>query len=219
MQTQVISYFCDVDDKTYYSDHAKRFIEECTRFSLPYDVVHLESQGSYQSNCLIKPSFIYSKLMEHKKPLMWLDIDTYICKPPIAFENLSTLGVNIAVASTDVNNLVRIKASPIWFNYNVDTLQFVKTWIDECQKVKAAKGNLFDHETFLHCLGKYLKEKKIAILGEEYCQWPGAYTANTVLMMGLSDMPSKKEVLKNMGYTDELIEWQSPGDSFLRVNS
>jgi hypothetical protein len=68
-------------------------------------------------------------------------------------------------------------------------------------------------------LGKYLKEKKIAILGEEYCQWPGAQTANTVLMMGLSDMPSKKEVLKSMGYNDELIEWQSPGDSFLRVNS
>jgi hypothetical protein len=89
MQTQVISYFCDVDERTYYSDHAKRFIEECTRFSMPYDVVHLESQGSYQSNCLIKPSFIYSKLMEHKKPLMWLDIDTYISKPPVACENLN----------------------------------------------------------------------------------------------------------------------------------
>ena len=64
-----------------------------------------------------------------------------------------------------------------------------------------------------------MREIRYTILGEEYCQWPGAYTANTVLMMGLSDMPSKKEVLKNMGYTDELIEWQSPGDSFLRVNS
>jgi hypothetical protein len=36
-------------------------------------------------------------------------------------------------------------------------------------------------------------------------------------MMGLSDAPSKKEALKHMGYNEELIEWQSPGNSFMEV--
>jgi hypothetical protein len=61
----------------------------------------------------------------------------------------------------------------------------------------------------------YIKEKKIAILNRDYCEWPGKQSNSTVFMMGLSDMPSKKEVLKKMGYTDQLIEWQSPGNSFM----
>ena len=78
MQTLVISYFCDVDGKTYYTDHAKRFQDECRTFGIPYSIDQLESQGSYQKNCLIKPKFIYKKLIENQKPVLWLDIDTFI---------------------------------------------------------------------------------------------------------------------------------------------
>jgi hypothetical protein len=63
----------------------------------------------------------------------------------------------------------------------------------------------------------YVKEKKIAILNADYCVWPGHQNENTVFMMGLSDAPSKKEALKKMGYTDDLIEWQSPGNSFMEA--
>lgn len=219
MQTLVISYFCDIDGKTYYSDHAKRFHEECERLRIPHEVSHIPNQGSYQNNCLIKPKYIYSKLTEHQKPLLWLDIDTFILKQPSAFDGLTNLGVNIGVASTSPNNLIEIKASPLWFNYNAETLDFIREWIQISEFVRQTKGSIFDHETFINCLAKYIKSnKKIAILDKNYCTWPGKQTDSTVLMMGLSDLPSKKEALKKMGYNDELVEWQSPGNSFMETN-
>jgi hypothetical protein len=221
MQTLVISYFCDVDGSTYYSDHAARFREECERLQIPAEITQIQSLGSYQDNCLVKPKFIYSKLTEHKRPILWLDIDTFILKQPNAFDGFANLGVSLGAASTEPNNLVKIKASPLWFNFNNESLEFVKTWINQCEFVKRTKGNLFDHETFIGCAHKYLIEqkKKVAILGEDYCAWPGKATASTVLMMGLSDAPSKKEALKKMGYNDELVEWQSPGNSFMEVKT
>lgn len=217
MQTLVISYFCDVDGSTYYSDHGKRFQEECQQHNIPYSVAHIESHGTYQKNCLLKPKFIYSKLIEHQKPILWLDIDTFIMKKPEVFDGFSTLGINLAVASTDPAVLTQVKASPLWFNYNPDTLGFIQEWIKQCDHVRANNISIFDHETFIGCLMNYVKEKKIAILNHDYCTWPGHANENTVLMMGLSDAPSKKEVLKQMGYTDDLIAWQSPGNSFMET--
>ena len=53
METLVISYFCDVDGKTYYSDHAKRFHGECQKFHIPHEISNIVSQGNYQQNCLM----------------------------------------------------------------------------------------------------------------------------------------------------------------------
>ena len=217
MNTLVISYFCDVDGQTYYSDHSKRFIEECRSLQIPHEVSEIQSQGSYQNNCLLKPKYIYSKLTQHQRPLLWLDIDTFIFKKPTVFDGFNNLGINIGVAGDDPQNLITIKASPLWFNYNSDTLDFLRTWISHCEFIRKNKGSVFDHETFIGCLTQYVKNKKIAILDKTYCVWPGKQDQNTVFMMGLSDTPSKKEALKTMGYNDEAIEWQSPGNSFMEV--
>lgn len=218
METTVISYFCDVDGKTYYSDHAKRFKEDCDRLQIPHEIYNLQSQGDYRSNCLFKPKFIYSMLVQKQRPIVWIDIDTFILKQPSIFDSFPTFGVNIGVASTDPKNLIKVKASPLWFNFNSETLEFLKTWINKSEHAKNIGANIFDHETFIGCLSEYIQQKKkIGILDESFCTWPGKQDENTVLMMGLSDMPSKKEVLKQMGYNDELIEWQSPGNSFMEI--
>jgi len=217
MQTLVISYFCDVDGNTYYSDHGKRFKENCEQFEIPYHISHIESKGSYKLNCLLKPKFIYSKLIEFQKPLLWLDIDTFILKKPDVFDGFSVLGVNIAVSSPEPHILFKTKASPLWFNYNTDSLEFIRKWISMCEQVESSDGNLFDHEPLISCLTEYSKEKKLAILNSDYCTWPGYQNENTVLLMGLSDSPSKKEVLKKMGYSDDMINWQSPGNSFMET--
>lgn len=219
MQTLVISYFCDVDGSTYYSDHSRRFKEDCERFQIPYHIAHIESKGSYKLNCLLKPKFIYSKLIEFQKPLLWLDIDTFILRKPDVFDSFSTLGVNIGVASPNPSILFKIKASPLWFNYNMDTLEFIQNWIRMCENVANLGSNLFDHEPLISCITEYSKEKRIAILNEEYCAWPGQQNENTFFMMGLSDAPSKKEVLRNMGYSEDLVNWQSPGNTHMEVKA
>ena len=38
MNLEIVSFFSDVDGTTYYSDHAKRLIEECEKLNVTYDI-------------------------------------------------------------------------------------------------------------------------------------------------------------------------------------
>ena len=49
------------------------------------------------------------------------------------------------------------------------------------------------------------------MLGYEYCTWPGDSNEHTVIEMGLSDVESKKESLRKMGFDESKIEWKSVG--------
>ncbi len=57
----------------------------------------------------------------------------------------------------------------------------------------------------------FMKQMKIGFVGKEYCAWPKEQNENTVIMMGLSDVESKKENLRAMGMSEDKIEWQSVG--------
>jgi hypothetical protein len=48
-------------------------------------------------------------------------------------------------------------------------------------------------------------------IGPEYCVWPGEENENSIIVMGLADVDSKKEALKKLGVSEDLISWQSPG--------
>ena len=86
MNLEIVSFFSDVDGTTYYSDHAKRLIEECEKLNVPYDIKEKPSHGSYQKNCLSKPQYILDKLHEKRKPFVWLDIDSYLLKLDLKYK-------------------------------------------------------------------------------------------------------------------------------------
>ena len=67
MKTELISFYCDVGDCTYYSDHAFRIKEECFRLKLSHDFRKVRSENDYRLNCLRKPKYILSMLEEKKK--------------------------------------------------------------------------------------------------------------------------------------------------------
>ena len=48
MNLEVVSFYSDVDGKTYYSDHAKRLIDECENLGVPHDIQEKKSEGSYK---------------------------------------------------------------------------------------------------------------------------------------------------------------------------
>ena len=64
MQTLVISFYSDIEDNTYYSDHGKRLQKELDSFAIPCSIEHKESLGTYRDNCLSKPRFILEKLQQ-----------------------------------------------------------------------------------------------------------------------------------------------------------
>ena len=138
MKTELISFYSDIDDNTYYSDHAKRLKVQCDSLNIPTDFRHLDSLNDYRLNCLRKPKFILSVLEEKKKPIVWMDIDTEIHKELVVFDTIVEGPGDIGFAYTAMNreqlNPLAPKASPIFLKYNEIVLEFMNMWIDECQK-------------------------------------------------------------------------------------
>ena len=36
MKTEIVSFYCDIDDRTYYSDHARRLRINCNENNIPF---------------------------------------------------------------------------------------------------------------------------------------------------------------------------------------
>lgn len=210
MQTEVISFYSDIDGKTYYSDHAKRLIKQLDDLGISYDIREKESLGSYQKNCLSKPQFIYQLLIQKQKPLIWLDVDSDVRKPLNVFDVFNG-NTDIAVACS-TNKLHAAKASPIYFGFNSVALEFLQHWSFMARQM-AKNGQWFDHEALIGILHSFYQKEgvRMKFIGPEYCVWPGHEDENSVIVMGLADVDSKKEALKGLGMSEELIAWQSPG--------
>jgi len=211
MQTQVISFYSDVDETTYYSDHAVRLKKQLDELNVPYDIREKQSLGSYQKNCLSKPNFIYKLLIEKQKPVIWLDIDSSVLKPLHVFDSFNNNTDMVFAAGCP--QITCAKASPVYFSFNTKVLEFLQEWIN-LAKISTQQEKWFDHESLMDLLIYYYSNKNLNIkfLGPEFCAWPGKSNNNTVIEMGLADTKSKKESLRKMGMQEHVIDWQSPGN-------
>jgi hypothetical protein len=210
MNTEVISFYSDIDGKTYYSDHAKRLKNQLDELRIPSDIREKASLGSYQKNCLSKPAFIYRMLVEKQKPIIWLDIDSDVRKPLHIFD-LFRGNADLAVACS-TTKLHAAKASPIYLDFNSKVLDFLQHWTHTARQMMQT-GQWFDHEALIGVLHTFYQKDgfKMKFVGPEYCVWPGEENESSVIVMGLADADSKKEALKSLGVNEDLIAWQSPG--------
>ena len=210
MKTLLISFFSDIEDKTYYSDNSERIIKECESLGIPFDIQEKESLGSYQLNCLSKPKYILDKLEELNHPVLWMDIDSKIHKPLDIFDKFD--GTADMVIATANGQLSGIKASPLYFGNTDKAKDFIRAWISTTEDILENEKGVFDHEPLFSLIPMFIKNMTIGIVGPEYCIWPGHTNENTCVTMGLADSETKKESLRNLGMSEDLINWQSVGD-------
>jgi len=210
MNTLLISFYSDIEGKTYYSDHSKRLVLECESLGIPYYIREKESLGSYQLNCLSKPQYILNMLEELNKPVLWMDIDSKIHKTLDIFDQFEE-DVDMVIATAN-GRLSGIKASPLYFGNTENAKQFIRSWIDAGKNILENDKGVFDHEPLFPLVEHFSKIINMRFVGPEYCIWPGHTNENTYVTMGLADVDSKKESLRKLGMDESLIEWQSPGD-------
>ena len=209
MNTVLISFYSDIEDKTYYSDNANRIIKECESLSIPYHIKEKESLGTYQLNCLSKPQFILDTMEELNRPVLWMDIDSKLHKSLDIFDHFE--GTDLGL-STSNGNLSGMKASPIYFGNTDKTKEFIGAWIKATKDIVENSVGVFDHEPLFGLVSMFANKIDIKWVGGEYCTWPGHTNERTVVTMGLADSETKKDSLRKLGMSEELIEWQSPGD-------
>jgi hypothetical protein len=209
MKTLLISFYSDIEDKTYYSDNANRLRKECKDLDIHCSIQHKESLGSYQLNCLSKPQFILDMLERFKQPLLWVDVDSRLHKTPDIFDQFE--GVDMAVATAN-GMLSGMKASPLYFSNTDNAKEFINAWIKTTKDIIEGDVGIFDHEPLFSLIPMFIEKIDIRWVGPEYCIWPGHTNENTVVTMGLADSETKKENLRKMGLSEDLINLQNIGN-------
>jgi len=220
MKTELISFYADIDNRTYYSDHARRLKENCEKLNIPIDIRELPSKHDYRLNCLSKPKFILDMLREKKRPIVWMDVDSIIHQTLDIFDLLEHIDVAFAYQVYDPSQIQinKVKASPIYFNYTDIVLEFLQYWITMTEQVNQLDIPVFDHELLIYkVIPEYYNKMRIYRLNREYAIWPGTSLGTDEtprITMGLADGDSKRKGLENMGVSSEDIDFQLIGNRF-----
>ena len=209
MKFKVISYYCDVDESKYYEKSYHRLKEKLDEYGYDYHIEHLDSLGSYRENCRRKVGFLLEKLDQFDEDIMWLDIDTILLNRMSEVESLDT--ESDVIFASGVPQLIGIKASPIIFKNNENTRKFLERWKTLIDISRDNEQECFDHEVLFQTVIDSQNDCTFGALGYNYCTWPGDENDDTVILMGLSDVESKKDSLRKMGFEEDKINWQSVG--------
>jgi hypothetical protein len=222
MKTPLVTFFADIDGRTYYSDHAKRFIKNCKDLNMPFIVRELQSRGDYRTNCLSKPKFLLDMIKEINVPFVWMDVDSIMHKQLNIFDELSNncdIGFAFPKIPTKEDNSISLpKASPIYINNTAASVDFLHKWAILSENAKNNNLQLFDHEILIKIFLENIGKIRIGCLPMAYCVWPGEdYSGEKCITMGLADGVSKENTLKNMGFSEEEIKKQSIGNKFIQA--
>jgi len=200
MTPLIISFHSDSNNRNYYLNFAEKLKRQCSQFSIKHDIVKKEPIGDYSSNCLMKPQFILEKLIEYKKPLIWMDCDTTFKEP---FAEFNEIGEDLAMA-THSGDMTGIKASPIFFNYTVGAFKVIREWVIH-SSCALAKGIVeLDHDAIKHyVIPKLESEFSVKLLSDNWMDFVhGRYIDN-----GNSNMPEKGEVFRKVNSLTDNQRW------------
>ncbi len=219
MKTEVVSFYCDVDNRTYYSDHSRRLRINCNENNIPHDIRELPSRGEYRLNCLAKPKFILDVLEEKKKPFIWLDVDSKIHAELSVFDDLDDkCDMAFAYEGFPPNvNPVQPKASPIYVTYKPIVIEFLNFWISKCEEnIKTSDRKVFDHEILMfEVLPHYIQKLRMGMLNKSYALWPTHKVPENLkpmITMGIADGESKEKSLREMGAPEHIVQFNLVGN-------
>jgi hypothetical protein len=211
MKTEIISFYCDIGDDTYYSDNARRLRINCNENNIPHDIRELPSKGEYRLNCLAKPKFILSLLEEKKKPLIWMDVDSIIHAELSVYDEFESK-CDLGLVYWSTINYLYPRSTVMYFNYTEPSIEFLKYWILCCENnEKATTGKVFDHEILMYqVMPEFVSKIRLAALPANYSLWPGTTVPDGILPMvtiGISTSESKENGLREMGLDDNQINF------------
>jgi hypothetical protein len=145
-----------------YEEEANKLRASLEKLNIQHQVRVIYSLGSWQKNCLYKPLFIREMLQKYKKPVLYVDADAVIHKPPAL---LDTLNADFAVHY--FRNL-QLASGTLYFNNSVPAINLLDAWIERNRNYP----NDADQDNLQHVLEKpgWKNRIKIHYLPAEYCK-------------------------------------------------
>ncbi len=106
----------------------------CEVFDLENSIEGIPSFGSWELNCAYKPFFIYKKLQECKRPILWVDADGVFTQRPTILPCFSAdLATRIDFSAADTHPS-KVISSTIYLNYTPKAAGLLQLWAKECQR-------------------------------------------------------------------------------------
>ncbi len=120
----IVGYFTE---NTGYAAEAQNLIKSLERFQLPYQIVPVPSQGSWQANTQYKPYFLKQMLMRHfPKDILYLDVDAVVQRPLTFFNQ-----VNFDIGAHYMHQ-VELISSTLYLANNAKIMTLIDRWIHGC---------------------------------------------------------------------------------------
>jgi len=84
----VVSFYCGGD---YYREAAEQLRQDCERVGLAHDIVEIEvaADGDWIAACRRKIPFYLEMHRKHRRPILWLDVDSRLGARPAVFDGAS----------------------------------------------------------------------------------------------------------------------------------
>lgn len=137
----IISYYTK---DTLYEKEAQDLRESCEKLGLEYEISEVPNLGSWQKNCCHKAEFILHKLEEHKRPVIWTDVDSVIMQEPTVMLQCTA---DCALRVDDyvpVDDPSKILSGSMFFNNTASARKLLLFWKKECEKQLLKKGAVYD---------------------------------------------------------------------------
>lgn len=160
MKTTFLTFFYDYLPNKYYESSAEKLKNDIILMGGSIIVENLTLNGTYITNCLKKPKFIFDALNKHKKDLIWIDCDSEIFALPTEMDNQSEDIGFISRSLTDTNVP---HSAVIRFNYNDNTVSFVEDWMNLCElRIELANMGNYDDGDHGSLIETYQKRRDIS---------------------------------------------------------
>lgn len=166
-----------------YPVKAERLRQACEKLGIDYLIEELPDTGNWTANTRLKSSFIYDKLTQLQRPVVWVDADCVLHKAPTI-----DLSCDIGAVEKTQPNPLAWYVSILFFNYTEKGIEFAKRWA-QCP-LKST-----DHAAF-EKIWREGFDGKIQHFSKHYCE--SKPNSNTVMQLVISKDISKQKCLKRL---------------------
>lgn len=123
-----------------YARHAAELRADCDHLGLDHRIEELPSRGKFAANCSMKPEFIRRCLLEERRPVLWVDVDSRLLQLPEWFrgtDHLFDLQARHTIPQHRRHTMWHVVV--MWWNCTPAVLEFMDRWID-CTRRTLAEG-------------------------------------------------------------------------------
>jgi hypothetical protein len=140
-----------------YCDEALRLVSSLEEFDIDHDITGISSRGSWIANVNYKAEFCRDKLVQYKKPIVWIDCDAEVKSYPVLFPELKDFfDIGLFYRNRE-NRPHELLSGTLYFNNTSTAMRILDLWVSMCR----ANSTSWDQRNLNRVIEEYGDSVKI----------------------------------------------------------